>query len=225
MQENTRGSSGRRSLWKTLGWVLVLAALAFFSYLMLKITLGYWPIRSDAGFLRIKQQYLGIRHWEWAFGIHVAVSMVPLAAGFTQFAPWILKKWRGIHRGMGRVYVITVVFVTGPASLIMARYANGGISSRLAFGTLGVLWIGTTAMAWRRVKTRDFEAHREWMIRSYALTLSAITLRAWKFGIVAALAPPPMDVYRVVAWLGFVPNLIFAEWWIWRKKCRVGSEQ
>ena len=54
------------------------------------------------------------------------------------------------------------------------------------------------------------------MIRSYALTLSAITLRVWKYLIVLAFEPPPMDVYRLVAWLGFVPNVLFAEWWIRR---------
>ena len=32
------------------------------------------------------------------------------------------------------------------------------------------------------------------MIRSYALTLSAITLRAWKFGINNSFELPPMEV-------------------------------
>jgi hypothetical protein len=49
------------------------------------------------------------------------------------------------------------------------------------------------------------------MIRSYALTLSAVTLRAWKWTITNSFELPPMDVYRAVAWLGWVPNLIFVE--------------
>jgi len=144
--------------------------------------------------------------------------MLPLLAGFTQFAPWILARRPAIHRLMGRVYVFSVCFVTGPASLVMAFYANGGIASRIAFATLAILWLATTGMGWRRVLKRDFGRHREWMIRSYALTLSAITLRAWKYGIVFAFEPPPMDVYRLVAWLGFVPNLLIAEWWIRRSR-------
>ncbi|QTN34072.1 DUF2306 domain-containing protein [Akkermansiaceae bacterium] len=195
---------------------LSLAALAFFSWLMLRITLEYWPVRSDAAFLRIKQQYIGIRHWELAFWIHVFTSMIPLLAGFTQFSGWVLRKHRKLHRVMGKLYVLTVLFVTGPASLVMAFYANGGITSRIAFATLALLWLGTTAMGWGSVMRRDFAAHREWMIRSYALTLSAITLRAWKYLIVIAFEPPPMDTYRIVAWLGFIPNIIFAEWWIRR---------
>ncbi|MES2437768.1 MAG: DUF2306 domain-containing protein [Verrucomicrobiota bacterium] len=209
---------------KLAGPVLWLA-LAFFTVLMARITLGYWPVRDDAAFLQIKQQYLGIKHWELAFWVHVFTSMLPLLAGFTQFAPRILSKWPAVHRAMGRVYVITVCFITGPASLIMAFYANGGITSRIAFVTLALLWLGTTAMGWRTVLQRKWQTHREWMIRSYALTLSAITLRAWKYAIVFAFEPRPMDAYRIVAWLGFVPNLILVEWWIRRRRRAVTARR
>ena len=206
---------------KKYRWVvgfIYLVVLAFFSWLMLRITLQYWPIRGDAAFLQIKQQYIGIRHWEVAFWIHVFTSMLPLMAGFTQFNPRLLAKWPRVHRLMGRVYVFSVCFVTGPASLVMAFYANGGITSRVGFVTLAVLWLVTTGMGWRKALRRDWAEHRKWMMRSYALTLSAITLRAWKYVIIMAFAPPPMDVYRLVAWLGFVPNLLFVEWLLRTKR-------
>lgn len=145
-----------------------------------------------------------------------AMGMIPLLAGFTQFAGWIRKGHPAVHRWMGKAYVVTVCLVTGPASLIMALYANGGVTSRMAFATLAVLWMGTTALGWRLAMKRRWGAHREWMMRSYALTLSAITLRIWKYAIVMAFAPPPMDTYRLVAWLGFVPNLLVVEWMIRR---------
>ena len=47
-----------------------------------------------------------------------------------------------------------------------------------------------------------------------ALTLSAISLRLLKWGIVAVWAPPPMDAYRVVAWLGWGLNLLIVEVWL-----------
>jgi hypothetical protein len=112
---------------------------------------------------------------------------------------------------MGRLYVFDVLFVTGPAGFIMALYANGGLPSRIAFVILASLWIFTTAMAYRQVVRRKFASHREWMIRSYALTLSAISLRAWKLSLVLLFHPHPMDVYRLAAWLGWAPNLLLAE--------------
>jgi len=193
-----------------LRW-LAYGALAWFSLLMLRITLNYWPMRDDAGFLQIKQQYLGILVWKAAFWVHVFSSMFTLVAGFTQFSPAILRGRRSLHRWMGRLYVVAILVVSGPSSLVMAFYANGGIGSRIAFVTLAVLWLATTAMAWRKVVQRQWQAHRDWMIRSYALTLSAITLRCWKYLLIFFFEPRPMDVYRLVAWLGFVPNLLVAE--------------
>jgi hypothetical protein len=52
------------------------------------------------------------------------------------------------------------------------------------------------------------------MIRSFALTLSAVTLRLWKLGITNTIDIKPMDAYRIVAWLGWVPNLLIAEMYI-----------
>jgi hypothetical protein len=203
----------------TTAWHLLLCLLlAGFSWLMLRITLDYLPLRDDAGFLQIKQQYIGIAHWKGAFWIHVFTSLFALVAGFTQFFPLVLRRLPQLHRGMGKLYVINVCFVTGPASLIMAFYANGGFTSRLAFTLLAIGWIGTTAVGWRAAMRRQWSLHQAWMMRSYALTLSAITLRAWKYALVFLFEPRPMDLYRVVAWLGFVPNVLLVEWLIYRRK-------
>jgi YD repeat-containing protein len=68
------------------------------------------------------------------------------------------------------MYVVVVCVVSGPASLIMGVYANGGVTSRIAFCILAVLWIATTARGWQCARQRRWADHREWMIRSYALT-------------------------------------------------------
>ena len=105
--------------------------------------------------------------------------------------------------------------VAGAESALLCRYGR-----HVAFDAAptALLWLGTTAMGWRTALRRKWQTHREWMIRSYALTLSAITLRAWKYAIVFAFEPRPMDVYRLVAWLGFIPNLMLAEWLIRRSR-------
>jgi hypothetical protein len=54
------------------------------------------------------------------------------------------------------------------------------------------------------------------MIRSFALTFSAITLRSWKIILAAVFHPDPLILYMIDAWIGFVPNLLLAEWLIWK---------
>src|SRR5687768_15432192 len=192
--------------------VLVLLTLAFFTFLMAGITVVYIPYETDVGFLQIKQDYIDIDHWRIAFFVHVYASMWALLAGFTQFSSHIQSFYPRVHRALGYVYVTNVLLITGPASLLMSFYANGGPTSKIAFALLAIGWIVFTAIALMKAKSGDFVAHRNFMIRSYALTLSALTLRAWKWSITNTFDElPPMDVYRTVAWLGWVPNLIAAE--------------
>ncbi len=203
--------------------LVLLLLLAFFSYLLLNITLKYLPISDTAAFLQLKQQYISIKHWKIAFFTHVFTSMFVLMAGFTQFSKYFLKNYRIAHRFLGYIYVFDILIITGPASFVMALYANGGFSSRAAFTILAISWWFTTFKALQTARNKDFNAHKNWMYRSYALTLSALTLRAWKYAIIKiavmhGIELPPMDVYRTVAWLGFVPNWLLAEWLIFTNK-------
>ena len=62
----------------------------------------------------------------------------------------------------------------------MGVYANGGMAGKAAFILLNVLWFAFTCKAFLCVLKKDFTGHKDYMIRSYALTFSAITLRTWK---------------------------------------------
>lgn len=206
----------------------LLALLAFFCWLMARITITYIPYNTDVGFLRIKQEYISIDVWRTAFFIHVYASMWVLFAGFTQFSKKLLRHNAKLHRTMGYIYVTNILLITGPAGLLMGFFANGGLLSRVGFVMLAVLWIYFTAMALIKTRKKKFREHRNYMILSYALTLSAITLRAWKYAITNTMTLPPMDVYRVVAWLGWVGNLIVAIYIVRRannKKISLGRRE
>lgn len=194
--------------------------LAFFVYLMLRITIPYFSLDHKEGFLAIKQQVIGNDTWRWSFFVHVFSSCFLLLAGFTQFSGFILRKYKLLHRNMGKMYVFILLFLSGPAGLIMALYANGGLYSRIGFTLLSLLWLLFTALGWYYAVKKDFALHRQFMIRSFALTVSALTLRLWKLVIVLSFHPAPMDAYRIVAWLGWVPNLLVAEWIIRKYEIR-----
>jgi len=172
--------------------------------------LQYIPYNTDVAFLRVKQDVIEIPFYKLAFFTHVYTTMLVLIAGFTQFSSIIRRKIPEIHRVSGWMYAVIVVMLAGPSGFYMGIYANGGIISQTAFCSLAVLWIFFTVMAVIKASKRDFISHRAFMVFSFALTLSAITLRAWKFGIVYFFHPHPMDVYHIVSWLGWVPNLLFA---------------
>ena len=196
---------------KNILQLFLLSALGFFSFLMLRIIFLYIPVQTDVAFLQLKQEYIHITAWRIAFFVHVFTSLLALLAGFTQFSKKLLKQKPKLHRALGYTYVINVLMITGPAGLLMSFYANGGISSRIAFVLLSSLWISTTSLALYKAIKKDFRTHRFFMIRSYALTLSAITLRIWKVLLANYTQVPPMDRYRIIAWLGWTLNLLVAE--------------
>ena len=196
--------------------LVLLLMLAFFSFLMLRIIVLYIPMHTDVAFLQLKQSYIHITEWRIAFFVHAFTSIFVLLAGFTQFSRWLLRNKPRLHRILGYGYVINILMVTGPAAFLMSFYANGGLSSQIAFVLLSVLWIGSTAMALYKALKKDFRAHRYFMMRSFALTLSALTLRIWKVLLANFTDLPPLERYRVIAWLGWTLNLLVAEWLIYR---------
>jgi len=197
------------------GYLVWYAALLWFSYLMLLITLQYVPMRTDVAFLRIKEDVVGMLHYRIAFFAHVYTGMFVLLTGMLQFPTYIRCNFPTFHRWCGRVYAYFIIIVTGPAGLIMGIYGNGGWVSRSAFCILAVLWVIFTYKGVTAAINRNITVHRIWMYRSYALTLSAISLRLWKWVIVLLLQPRPMDVYHVVSWLGWVGNLLIVELYIY----------
>jgi Predicted membrane protein (DUF2306) len=202
--------------YKNISGIILLTLLAYFSWLMLKIIVLYIPLQSDTGFLQLKQAYVHIDVWRVSFYIHVFTSMLALLAGFTQFSKRFLKSKPALHRKIGYVYVINILFITGPSGLVMSYYANGGLLGRVAFTILCLLWILFTAMAFYKALKKDFVTHRAFMIRSYALTLSALSLRGWKVIIAECTNIEPLDRYKIIAWLGWVLNLLIAEIIIFR---------
>lgn len=198
--------------------IVVYFTLCAATFAMLLTIAQYATFKTDIGFLQFKQDYINIPLWKAAFYTHVFSSLLTLCAGFTQFSTYVLKYHKNIHRIMGKIYAYDIFFINFPAGMIMAFYANGHLPSKIAFVILDILWLVFTYKAVAAIKAKDIKKHKRFMIRSYALTFSAITLRSWKIILGHSFTIDPLTLYMIDAWMGFVPNLLFAEWWIWKKK-------
>ena len=203
-------------------------ALCIATYLMLRILFDYTAFRNDVGFLRFKAPYVDYPWWKAAFYVHVFTAILALLAGFTQFSNLVLQDHLRLHRLVGRIYAYDILIVNFPAGMVLALCANGLLPGRIAFVLLDSLWFTFTLLGVLAVRRGDLSRHRAMMIRSYALTFSAITLRTWKFILVRNTRIDPVHLYMIDAWMGFVPNLLVAEWWIRssaRRSLRVVSVQ
>jgi len=187
------------------------AVLSIACFLMLRTIVGYTVFRDNVQFLVLKQAYIHNPVWKAAFYIHVFSAVVALLAGFTQFSTQLLREHPKLHRVIGKIYVANILVINFPVGLIMGIYANGGLPGKTAFLLLDVLWFYFSLKAYTSARNRRFVDHKNYMIRSYALTFSAFTLRMWKSILSNTIDIDLAELYVIDAWLGFLPNLVIAE--------------
>lgn len=142
---------------------------------------------------------------------HIFGAAFALLLGPWQFVPALRARYPKLHRISGRLYLGVGVGIGGVAGFLAALNAFGGWPSQLGFALLAITWLFTGAMAFARIREGNVSDHRRWMIRNFALTLSAVTLRI-QLGLGTAAGIPFEAYYPWLAWICWVPNLIVAEW-------------
>ena len=76
---------------------------------------------------------------------------------------------------MGRAYVIGVGIAVPFSVYLSVTHAT--LAFRFFLLTLAAAWFFTTAVAFVAVRKRHIQIHREWMVRSYAITSTFVTTR------------------------------------------------
>lgn len=141
--------------------------------------------------------------------IHVFAALVALAIGPLQFSTRLRARFPLWHRRLGKIYLGFGVGVGGLSGLYMAFFAFGGVPARLGFAMLALAWLYTGWRAYTAIRAGDIASHRAWMLRNFALTLAAVTLRLY-LPVSMLLGAPFEAAYAAIAWLCWVPNLAIA---------------
>ena len=148
--------------------------------------------------------------------VHTLFGPIALVLGLVNLLPAMRQRRRWpVHRWLGRVYLVSALALGG-AGLSLALNAAGGPVARFGFGLLAVATLATALQGYRHIRSRNVRQHREWMLRSYGLIFGAVTLRIWLPILIGVYQGQFLPAYRWVAWLSWVPNLLFIEWVIRR---------
>jgi Predicted membrane protein (DUF2306) len=141
---------------------------------------------------------------------HIVGGVVALALGPLQFSTRLRSRRVAVHRWIGRTYLLAVAF-GGCGGLYMAFFAYGGSAARFGFGALALVWLFTGTRAYVAIRRRAIDSHRAWMVRNFALTFAAVTLRIY-LPLSSVVGIEFDTAYPIIAWLAWVPNLLIAEW-------------
>jgi len=191
---------------------LVFIGILYCCYLLILLSIPYLSFEPGIEFLETKQLIYHLKWWRYSFYFHIFSSPIVIVAGLLQFNRILLHGYKKLHRFLGITYVLMVGFIAGPSALLMGLYANGGYLAQISFVLLSGIWITFTFLAYNKVRKHDYLAHSKWMLRSYALTLSAVTLRIYAYLFDFSNIPlSPKETYILLGYLSWIPNLLIAE--------------
>jgi uncharacterized membrane protein len=190
-----------------LWWVMLLTCVAIGIYAAQYFVL---PVRDE----HFERYIVPLR-------LHIAGGAGALLAGPWQFHEKLRVRAIEVHRWLGRFYLLEVALGSS-AGLVMAVLSKEGLATHIAFGMLAALWFFTGLQAYRKVRQGKIPEHRQWMIRNFALTLAAVTLRVYIPLMLFVLHWSFRQTYITVSWLCWVPNLLIAEWMVQRSARAAG---
>jgi uncharacterized membrane protein len=141
--------------------------------------------------------------------LHVTGGVTALLVGPLQFVRRIRGRLPAVHRATGLAYIAACA-IGAPAGFMLALGTTAGPIAASGFAVCALLWPAFTWLGWRAAVERRFADHREWMLRSYAITSTAITLRLM-LPASALLGFEFYPAYRVIAWAAWLTNLALFE--------------
>src|SRR5580658_1286834 len=103
---------------------------------------------------------------------HTLCGVIALLAGPMQFSARLRQRHLKFHRVLGRSYVISV-FV-GALTAIALSAGRPGMPGTCV---QAAAWIVCTTAAFITARNRQIARHRQWMVRSYAVTFTFVSSR------------------------------------------------
>ncbi len=189
-----------------------LSGLSLALMIILSIAIGLYAIAFQARVTGDPGFQLRFSEYSVTSSMHVIGGAVVIILGGFQFSTWLRQHYTQVHRWTGRIYLIFVL-IGGVGGLMIAPQSAGGPTAHFGFGLLALLWLFSGWQAYACIRRRDIQAHRAWMMRNYAMTFGAVTLRIY-LGLLAGAGVDFPEAYPLVAWLSWVPNLIIVEWYL-----------
>ncbi|MFK9093480.1 DUF2306 domain-containing protein [Bacillus salipaludis] len=156
---------------------------------------------------KMKDQDFSLTGWKWFFYPHILLGTISLAIGPFQLTKKSKQNPR-LHKMLGKIYAVAIFI-----NILMVPYlslsATGGIGTTIAFLVLNLLWLWTTSMGVIKATQRKIKAHKEWILRSYAITWVFVTFRI--VVIPFSLFLDSSLAFPIAVYLGIGINLFFVE--------------
>lgn len=149
---------------------------------------------------------------------HILPGALFMVLGPLQFNVGLRAKYPERHRLSGRIFVLCSLII-GVTALVMSftMPAIGGVNQAAATALFALYFLFAISKAFWHIRRYEVAAHREWMVRAFAIGLAVATIRpiVGLFYATSRLSGlTPYEFFGTAFWLGFVFHLMAAEVWI-----------
>ena len=151
--------------------------------------------------------------WEFYFPVrwwlipHGLAGLTALVVGPFQLSSRFRQRHLRVHRLMGRCYLVAIAIAV-PVAVYMAL-THTTLAIRFFAITLATAWLVTTGVAFAAVRNGNIQLHRQWMVRSYALTTTFVTARV--LTAIPAIGDAGEAIYMPAQWSLLVATIVIAE--------------
>lgn len=189
-------------------WIMAIPALPVSAYAF------YFIFFDPPGNTRTKARMLS------SIGgyIHIIAGGLAMLLGPIQFVGKFRRLYPWVHRWIGRVYA-AAIFASGLCGLQVSMNSNAYPIGDYGFAILAIWWMATMTMGLRTIWSGDISGHRDWMIRNFSLTYAAVMLR-WQLALLIFSGLTGPEALTITAYSCWIPNAIFAEWYIGKRGYR-----
>lgn len=165
------------------------------------------------------QDYYWSNKW-WLVG-HLLGGALALIIGPFQFSTTFRNRFIKTHRNLGKVFIIAIITASLSAmymSIYVAPQVN--ISWSISLFVMALVWLTSVLMAYRAIRQRRISQHREWMIRTYIITLGFVLFRVLnENSFMRDVMPTFEERGATCIWLSWTVPLFFTEVALqWHKK-------
>lgn len=148
--------------------------------------------------------------WLLALQVHVVAAAVAFPGCLALLSRGLLRRAPRVHRHLGRVVGVVVLFALAPSGLFMALFAKGGLAGVVGFLLTGVIVVVAMVAGIVTARRRKLVAHRRAMLHVVAQMSVAVTSRLMMFALAAAHVDAD-TAYLIALWLPVIGSALLVE--------------
>jgi hypothetical protein len=168
---------------------------------------------SEIPLLHQAKERAYLRTIPWLIIPHATAGIIALLSGPLQFSSRLRRSIPKFHRALGRIYVGSV-FIAAPLGIVLSNHRRDPHTFYFVAANIvqAGTWLLVTTAAFLTARNRHFQQHREWMVRSYAVTFTFVGTRvlqpipAWNRHGEAGFA---MEIVVITFMAILIPDLAF----------------